>query len=359
MAPQPQGRFRRFLATRIGWVLLYALATLVVIFSMYLNVLIAIPAVLLFGLAVPIWSGHKRPRYLALGGVIIVVASAPLANALFTQLLQTPVGAAASGSGGVFSNGPPLMQNATVTPYTGTKSTNFTWSVTIFPANHPIGNTTPNELDLYISDCPGATGNNSTYCSPGYTLIVLQNKTLPNTTSPYTVTFHYRIGSNGIWAWQMGIWTENSTTKKPYFQLLIGDPQYNGIEGPVIGGFWVIYGLVLEDAFFEDFLFIAAPYFGLLLVYMLFKARERRRKEAEQRAPGPLPPAGGGGPRQAEAKEAPLPSSSGGPPAATASASSELNCPKCNAVVYAGEQTCWKCGAPLPATTAPAGKTSS
>jgi hypothetical protein len=249
------------------------------------------------------------------------------------------------------------MQNASVSPYTGTANTNFTWTVTVFPANHPIGNTTPYELDLFISSCPGATGNTSPYCSAGYSLTILKNTSLPNTTTPYAVTFHYRIGSDGVWSWQMGIYTKNTTSPfKPYFQLLIGDPQYNGIEGPVIGGFWVIYGDLLEEVYFEDFLFIAAPFYGVLLVYMLFKARERRRKEMEQRAAGPLPPAGGGGPGAPTSKEAPLPSAAGGAPASTAGASSELNCPKCNAVVYAGEQTCWKCGASLPVATAPSSK---
>jgi len=349
VAQQPQGRFRRFLATRFGWIFLVVGATLVVLATYaYINAILAIPAILLFGLAFPIWSGHKRPRFLAIGGLVIVLATAPIANVVFTQEILTPVGMASSDPGALFANGGPLMQNASVSPYTGTTDTNFTWTVTVYPAHHALGNTTPVELDLFISTCPGATGNSSPYCTSGYPLTIFQNTSLPNITTPYTATFHYRIGSDGIWAWQMGIYTQNASTKKPFFQLLVGDPQYNGIEGPVIGGFAVIYGDLLPDIYFQDFLFLGAPFYCVLLVYMLFKARERRRKEAEQRAAGPVPPAGGGGPATAETKEAPLPSSQGGPSGGAKSATSELNCPKCNAVVYAGEQTCWKCGAALP-----------
>jgi hypothetical protein len=254
------------------------------------------------------------------------------------------------------------MQNASVTPFTGTADTNFTWTVTVFPANHPIGNTTPSELDLFISTCPGATGNNSPYCSSPYPLTILKNTSLPAQTSPYTVTFHDQVGSNGIWAWQMGIYTNNTTTGKSYFQLLVGDPTYNGIEGPVIGGFGVIYTELLPEIYFEDLLLLGAPYFGILLVYMVWKARERRRKEAQRRAPGPVPPAGQAESAGAGTSGAPLPSARGpgGSGASSPQGSvAELNCPKCNAVVYAGETSCWKCGAALSSASADAGKTGS
>ena len=363
VAQQNPGRFRRFLPTPFGRIFLIVLAFLVVFATYaYVSAIIAIPAILLFGLALPIWAGIKRPRFLALAGLVVILAVAPVATVVFTQEISTPVGTADSAAGGGFSNGNPLMQNATVSPYTGTASTNFTWTVTVFPANHPLGNSTPYELDLFISTCPGATGNNSPYCSQPYPLTILQNKSLPNTTTPYVVRFHYQIGSNGIWAWQMGIYTNNTTTKVPFFQLLVGDPQYNGIEGPVVGGFGAIYLELLPTIYFQDLLFLGAPFFAILLVYMLFKNRERRRRDAQQRAPGPVPPAGGAGtgppaggsePVEAEGKGAPLPSSggSGGGPragAATPSSVKELNCPKCNAVVYQGEATCWKCGATLP-----------
>jgi len=353
VAQQPESRLRRFLPTLLGRVVLLLIAIgLTFATYAYVSPFIAIPAILLFGLAVPIWSGIKRPRYLAAAGLVIVLVVAPLATVVFTQEVQTPVGTSQSATGPLFSNGGPVMQNASVSPFTGTTNTNFTWTVTIFPAYRPLGNTTPNEIDLFISTCPGATGNSSPYCSAPYPLTILTDKSLPNQTAPYTVTFHYRVGSNGIWAWQMGIYTNNSTTHVRYFQLLVGDPQYNGIEGPVNGGFWVIYSELLPEFYFQELLLLGAPYFCILLVYMLFKNRERRRREAEQRAPGPVPPSGGSAPPSPSAKSAPLPSDKApgerpGAAAAPASAVEELNCPKCNAVVYKGETTCWKCGSPL------------
>ena len=353
MAQQPQSRFRRFLTTPVGRILLILLAVLVVFASYaYVSFIVAIPAILLFGLAVPIWAGLKRPRYLALAGLAIILTVAPIANIVVTQEIRTPVGAASSSSALLFSDGSPVMQNASVSPYTGSTSTNFTWSVTVYPGNRPPNNSTPVRIDLYISSCPGATSNSSPVCTAGYPFIDLENDSLPHTTTPYVVRFHYDIGSLGIWAWQMGIFTNNTTTKKAFFQLLIGDPTYNGIEGPVVGSFSDTYFELLPELYFEDFLFLGVPFYVILLVYMLFKNRERRRKEAERRALGPVPPAGKEGETPPGGKGAPLPSSSpGGPPssaAAPTSAVTELNCPKCNAVVYAGEQTCWKCGAALP-----------
>jgi hypothetical protein len=367
VAQQTKGRFRRFLSTTPGLIVIIVVALLVVFATYaYVSVVIAIPALLLFGLALPIWAGVKRPRFLALLGLVIVVAVAPITTIVFTQEIMSPVGLANSASGYPFSSGAPIMQNASVHPFNGGGSTNFTWKVTVYPANVPKGNTTPVWLNLYISTCPGATGNNSPYCSAPYPLVILNytnssgGHTLPNQTTPYQVSFHYQIASNGVWDWQMGLFTKNTTTGRPFFQLLVGDPTYNGIEGPVIGGFGVIYAELILTVYFQDILFLGAPFYFVLLIYMLFKNREKRRKEAMQRAPGPVPPDGLPANEASPAKAAPLPSSQNptgssavGP--GTTTGAQELNCPKCNAVVYAGEQTCWKCGATLPAAPAPSG----
>lgn len=361
MAQQPASGFRRFLTSPVGRILLILIAVLTTFASYaYISVIIAIPAILLFGLAVPIWVGIKRPRYLALAGLAIILTVAPITNIVVVQDVRVPVGPSASATGAAFANGTPLMQNASVYPFTGSSSTNFTWSVTIYPGNHPLNNSTPVRIDLYLSTCPGATGTSSPYCTSGYPFFDFENSSLPNTTTPYTVEFHYRIGTLGIWAWQMGIFTNNSTTHKAYFQLLVGDPTYNGIEGPVVGSFEDTYWELLTEVYFENLLFLAIPFYVLLLVYMLFKMRERRRKDAQRRALGPVPPDGGtGGPPPGGAPSAPLPSQPTGPGLAGAksagatSSVAELNCPKCNAVVYAGEKTCWKCGAPL--TSDPSG----
>lgn len=356
MPQEPKGRFRRFLPTAPGRILLILLAVAVVFATyVYVSAVVAIPAMLLFGLALPIWAGLKRPRFLALAGLVIVLTVAPISTLVITQEILTPVGLANSLTNVPLSNGHSLMQNASVHPYTGTTSTNFSWSVTIFPINVPRGNTSPVWLNLYVSTCPGATGNSSPFCSQPYPFTLL-NVTLPaNATVPYSETFHYRIGSNGIWDWQMGIFTRNTTTGKPFFQILAGDPTYNGIEGPVIGGFATVYSELILTVYFQDFLFLAAPFYFVLLIYMLFKNRERRRMDARLRAPGPVPP----DVVSEEASAAPAPSktplrsSKDALPATPASPASsgtqpELNCPKCNAVVYAGEQSCWKCGASLP-----------
>jgi len=362
-SPSPS-RFRHFLSSRPGSLVLIVLAVLVVFATYaYVSVIIAIPAMLLFGLAVPIWAGLKRPRFLALVGLVVVLTVAPISTIVITQEIMTPTGIANS-DGAISVTGAPLMQNATVHPFLGSTSTNFTWKVTIYPKNLPPNNSTPVWLDLYVSTCPGATGNNSPYCSQPYPFTVFNRTLNPNATSPYVESFTYRIGSNGVWDWQMGIYTKNATTGKPFFQTLVGDPNYNGIEGPVIGGFAVIYEELVLTVYFQDFLFLAAPFYFVLLIYMLFKMRERRRKEAKQRALGPVPPVGGGpaapgGPPPPTVGGAPLPSSPGlpaspGPPSASP-AVPEFNCPKCNAVVYRGEATCWKCGAELP----PAGSSAS
>jgi hypothetical protein len=363
VAQQPQGRFRRFLPTPAGRVVLILLAVLAVFATYaYVSVIIAIPAALLFGLALPIWAGLKRPRFLAVVGLVIVLAVAPIATVVYTQELLTPVGLSSSPNNVPLSDGKEVMQNASVQPYTGTTNTTFTWTVTVFPGNVPQNNRTPYVVYLYISTCPGATGNSSPYCSQPYTLTVLTNSTpLPDSnqtpvvgTAPYNLTFHYRIGSDGIWAWQMGVYSRNNTTGVPFYQLLAGDPQYNGIEGPVIGGFTVIYSDLVPTIYLQELLFLGLPFYFVLLVYMLFKNRERRKKEAQRRALGPVP--SGEVPASAApvAPGTPLPSSkvppgsSAGTPPAAAAPAQELNCPKCNAVVYAGEQSCWKCGAALP-----------
>ena len=350
---QPSG-FRRFVQQPLGRILLIVVSVAVVYGAyVYVNVLLAIPAILLFSLAIPIWLGIKRPRYLAIAGLVVIVAVAPISTVALTQEIRTAIPAASSLTDIAGTNGTALLQNASVIPYTGSTSTNFTWTVTVVPSAIPQGNTSGRVLwlHLYISTCPGATSETSrpAYCSAGYSFYDLNSSAFPaNLSQPTTVTFHYKIGSNGIWDWQMGVYTQNRTTGKPFYQNLAGDPVYNGLEGPVVGDFLTTYGELLPTVYFDAFLYLGAPFYLVLLLYMLFKNRERRRKEAAQRAAGPVPP--GGAPAE---ETGALPSRlrrgppNGGPPPP---AVKERTCPNCNAVVYENETTCWKCGQDLGGT---------
>jgi hypothetical protein len=349
--PKQPSPFRRFLGTRIGRVVLIALTILVVFGSyVYVEALLAIPVFLIFGLALPIWVGLKRPRYLALSGLVVVLIVAPLSTLVITQDVRTPVPLASSLTDLPGAGGNALLQNAGVSPYTGTTSTNFTWTVTVYPQYRPAGNSTPVNVSLYISTCPGATSTSPpSWCSAGYPFIQLNHTFPANLTSSTTVTFHDMIGSNGIWDWQMGVYTKNSTTGALFYQTLVGDPTYNGIEGPVVGSFATTYFELVGTIYFDDALFLGGPFFVILLIYVLFKNRERRRAEARQRAVGPVPAAGG----PSEVTQ-PLPPPSTRPPLTTPAAppaAAERTCPNCNAVVYANETRCWKCGADLTGST--------
>ncbi len=363
MAQQKSGGLRRFLTTRVGKALLVALTILVVFACLAYagsdGELIAIPAFLIFGLGIPIWAGLKRPRFLALSGLVVLLITAPLATAVLTQELYAPEPPAVSCSssssasycsGYVGTNA--ILQNASVAPYSGSTSTNFTWSLTVFPRYVPPGNSTVWNLSLYISSCPGATSTSPpSWCSAGYPFTqITQTLNLSNTSGPVSVVFHDVIGENGIWDWQMGLYTLNGSTHKPFYQNLVGDPLYNGIEGPVIGDFSTTYSSIVGGFYFEVFLFLGGPFYLVLLVYLLFKNRERRRQDSQRRAAGPVPPtgsppgtaAGGSG---APALPASGPPSPGAPP--VAAPASERACPNCNAVVYPNETKCWKCGADL------------
>ncbi len=294
---------------------------------------------LIFALAIPIWVGFKAPRYLALSGLVILLLVAPLANIVLTQSIMTPIPASSSSNSLPVGNGGSVRQHALVTPYVGGGSTNFTWTVTVYPQYVPAGNSTPLWLNLYISNCPGATTNNSPTCSPPYPFVVL-NDTWVNGTSVYE--FHYKIGTLGIWDWQMSVTVRNTATSALYDIFLVGDPTYNGIEGPVLGTFGDIYTSLLLDVYLEVFLYLGASFYFVLLIYVIFKRRERGKADAARRAAGPTP-ADDAGPSLPNRK---TPGSSG--PSATALASpKEGACPSCGAVVYAGEKTCWKCGASL------------
>ncbi len=360
---QPKGAFRRFLVTPAGKATLVAITILLVFASfVYVETLIAIPVFLLFGLAVPIWSGLKAPRFLALSGLVVILLVAPIGNAAITQEIMTPLAAATSSTGVPYSNGSsPVMQAAVVSPYVGGTSTNFTWTVTLYPQYLAYPNSTMRWLNLYVSSCPGATSNNSPNCSAGYSYWNLNSSSypgfsvttpLPNATGTTVATFHFAIGSEGIWDWQMSLAYYNGSASHLNYTFLVGDATYNGLEGPVVGSFSTVYVALLPTLYLDVLLFLGIPFYVVLLLYMVFKARERRKQDAARRAAGPPPAetASPSGPPSSQTSGAsPLPSA-GTSPGATAGAapgSAEGACPNCGAVVYPNEAACWKCGAKL------------
>ncbi len=350
-----QGRRRgvkAFLSGPIGRILLIVIAILAVLGAfLFAGVLFAILAVLVFGLGIPIWVGASQPRYLAILGVCVLAVSPALITAVEVPLILTPPGVSGSSDG--------VMQNATVTPFLGSAGTNFTWTVQVFPSNLPAGQNTIN-LTLYVSTCPGATGNSSPYCSAGYPLYWV-GVGIPNLTrlAPTTVTIHFAIPSSNIWNWQMGLYygQYNHATNRFQnltFDLLAGDPTYNAIEGPVTTDWTGVYYLLVGSIYLSTLLYLGLAFFIALLVYVIFRLRRQRKQQAVQRARPPPPvassamplastPTGGGG-------------AAGPPSAPTSPPPKEVGCPNCGAVVYPNETFCWKCGSALGSQGSAAGR---
>ena len=204
---QQLGGLRGFVQRPLGRTALLAFAILVVFATyVYLSTLLAIPVFLVVGLAVPIWLGIKRFRTLAVFGLVILLLVAPVATIVITQDVRTPVPATASpilpGTNGS------LLQDASVSPYLGSTSTNFTWSVTINESNTPKQNSSPLWVILYLSTCPGATGPVDLNCNAGYPFWAL-NYSLANVSGTTTIAFHFTFPSDSIWAWQIGIFLRN------------------------------------------------------------------------------------------------------------------------------------------------------
>jgi len=313
----------------------------------YASILLAIPAFLILGLALPIYWGIKRPRYLAIAGVVVIVLVAPIVGALYSQEILTPSPPAASSPSAPDGHGGSVLQNANVAPYQGSTSTNFTWTVTVYPQYFGNASLTPYQLHLYLSTCPGATSNNSVNCIGTSYLFKELNQTVPSNLSPaknYTYTFHWTLGVLGIWDWQMSLELNNSSNvSNPAYVYLVGDPTYNALEGPVIGTFGDIFVSFLGDLYFYSAILLGLPYYFVLLLWMYLKQRERRRKEARQRSAGPIPPTSSGtGPGPPPAPLTGAADKDAGPPPG------EAACPNCGAVVYPAEAKCWKCGAALP-----------
>jgi hypothetical protein len=334
--------FRTFATKPLGRALLIAIAIPAVGWSfIYLGELIAVVAMLLLGLLLPITMGWKRPRQLAVAGLVILLLSSPIAGALETNLAFTPSPIASSSTALPDGNGGAVLQNASVGPFSGGPGTNFSFGVDLFPRYVPP-NETLTALVFVVSTCPTATGNvSSPDCSGGYPFF-LQNHSFA---SPPNATTHLRFAQKlpgpDIWWWTM--YTETRAKNGTYhYTFLSAGSGYPTIQGPVTGDWFSIYGIVLEQVYIYIFLYAGSVFYLALLAYTWFKVREAKKKAAAHAGftvPSSSSPPGGG----------PAPATPpGSPPALT-----EHYCPNCHAVVYESEKKCWKCGTSLSAPAAP------
>lgn len=333
------GGLRRFLATPPGLAVLLVVAVLTLTGSfLYLGPFLAIVAFLLFGLAVPIYAGWKRLRILALFGLAALVISGPIISALYVgTVVRVPSASADSSSALPYGNGGPILQGAQVAPFTSDGDGPFNFSVTVNPANVPANASPPLWLDLFISTCPGATGNSSPYCGGGYPFY-LYNLTLTNLTGPTVESFNVRLPAPNVWWWQMAtayLAAGNGTNRSVVWVFLTPASGYSGVQGPISGDFLSTFELVLVPLYLDLFIYPGLVFFLGLALYAYLKYRQARRA-AQGGAPAEPTPAEGA------AKGGAAPPGAG-----------ERTCPNCQAVVYASETSCWKCGQALPPVSAP------
>ncbi|HEV2230664.1 MAG TPA: hypothetical protein VGS18_00550, partial [Thermoplasmata archaeon] len=57
---------------------------------LYAGIYIAVLALLVFGLGLPIYAGWKRPRQLALAGLAVLLITAPVFSVLYADELRQP-----------------------------------------------------------------------------------------------------------------------------------------------------------------------------------------------------------------------------------------------------------------------------
>ncbi|MFZ0830692.1 MAG: hypothetical protein WCB18_05540 [Thermoplasmata archaeon] len=309
--------------------------------AIYLGYLIAIPVFLLVGLALPIFLGWTRPRTLFLVGLASLLVAGPIVTAGTVNLLLTPSPAV---NGQVFAtHTESVMQNATVHPYSSAGAANFTFSVDVNPAFLPSGS--HGEvlwIDFFLSTCPNALSNNSSACGGlGAYPYHFQNYSYMSA-GRQTVSFPEHVGGVNVWWWTIGAAYVNSTNVTTWTYLLPGNG-YVTAEGPVTGDYLSIYTLILPAIYFTVFIYPGLVFFLGLLVYLFLKMRQRRRSGGAPSVPAPSVPS----------TEAPVEGRTLSKPSTSAPSRPELACPKCGAVVYAGESRCWKCGTQLTPMEAP------
>lgn len=342
---------------RVGWgrALLMALAILTVTggFFYLATPLAAIAAMLIFGIALPLFLGWTSLKQLAVAGLAVLLVGAALFAVLYAQQLRTPGPSGSTLPESPYGNGGSVLQAAHVDPYTGAAGGNYTFSVLLTPSFAPR-NQTIVWLNLFISDCPGATGNDSPVCASGYPLFVLNHSFSTPPTANQTIEFHQALPGDDVWWWVMALvlrgpaqMVHNSTTNTT--ATVPGNLTYDwvytqgslGTEGPVSGSLETTVELVLPASYGIFLLYPGIVFYLGLLVYYVLKGREQRRKAMTlPTRPGAAPPDSPGGPPTVAAGAAPT-------------TGSERSCPNCRAIVYPNEVRCWKCGADLAAPPSP------
>lgn len=349
---QRAASLRAFVQTRWGKLALVALAVLTLSASFYyLGPYFAIPTLLLFGLGLPIYLGWKIPRQLAVVGLAAILLSGPIINYGLTSQAMAPSPTFGSSTDlSNTTNGLPVLANATEGPYNGGGGSTFTFSVEIHADRLP-SNYTPDQMWLYVSTCPGATGPSSPFCGSGYPFYPVNQTVVNDTKGSTTVTFHLALPGPNIWWWQMGLLadrsilnvTTNKTNTTYQWIFLEVNNAYGAVQGPITGTWLSTYDLLLPQTVIDVLFYPGIVFYLALLVYLWLKRREASKKAARAAAGGAsIPPTSGA---------APTVGAPGTPPAASSADSAarrpETSCPKCGAVVYPKETQCWKCGAPL------------
>ncbi len=336
----PRWSPRAWFGTRIGRFALLGLTivSLVVCF-VYLGLdgpFLAIPDLLFFGLAIPIYAGWKRPRHLALYGLAAILLSVPITSALALTYVYTP--SPSVNSVVIAGTSGPILSGAEVHPYTGSVGALYNFSVTVLPLNVPANASSPLWVVLWVSTCPGATGTSDPYCTAGYPFLE-RNLTLPVGLNATTqVSFSLPINDTNIWSWTMAT-AYYAAPNATDLQWVFLDTY--AVQGPIVGEPAAIYLLALEAFAVSEFTGAGLIFFVGLLVYMWFKSREARRKAQAAASATPTPPTPPRTGATPLGSTAPAPT----PP-------SERSCPNCGAVVYPNESACWKCGAALTSSAA-------
>ncbi len=335
---------KTFVSRPLGRIILAVVATATLVGSfLYLGPLIAIPTLLFFGLAIPIYLGWKRPRQLAIMGLAVLLVAAPLGSLWEAQIIRAPSPTANSDPALPWGNGGSVLQGASVSPFAGDAGGGYNFSVAVHPEFVPANTSGLLWVVLFVTTCPGATGNSSPSCSSGYPFYTQNESLAPNLTAPFTASFVQTLPGANLWWFQFATAYRSGPSHNVTWIFLDPANGYGAVQGPVSGDYFSTVGLIVPNFYLVMFLYPGVVFFIALLVYYVFKRREAARKARAGAAPeGPIPPPGG---------EPAPPGATTAPARATAE---ERRCPNCQAVVYPNETSCWKCGASL---TAPAAET--